>query len=220
MKPRGSLALLRQRFRVWKDGVIQEAAGYALRKAGAITIKGSLQAVLTLGHLDEQAELQARIDFAEQGKSEKWISRFLAWHKEHEGERIDYGVVSRQVVTDIGVAFLADDWFDASKEITNMNFHDSGTGSVAENQTDIDLGTPAGPTTRATGTKSNAVANVVVSVGTITYTGTLAITEHGLFSTASRATDDLWDRSVFTAINVVNTDSIEFTYSATLPANG
>ncbi len=135
-----------------------------------------------------------------------------------DGSRTELGALGKRVVTDEGVAFLCDDWYDASQEITNMNFHDSGTGVVAENQTDVDLGTPAGPTTRATGTKSQPSANVIRSVGTIAYTSTLAITEHGLFSTAARATTEIWDRTVFSAINVVNGDSIQFTYDCTLTA--
>jgi hypothetical protein len=115
---------------------------------------------------------------------------------------------------------MADDFFDASKEITSYDFHDSGTGVVAENVTDTNLGTPAGPTTRATGTPSNPTAPVYRSVGTISYTGTLAVTEHGLFDNATRGTDNLWDRSTFSAINVVNLDSIQFTYSLTITAGG
>jgi hypothetical protein len=135
-----------------------------------------------------------------------------------DGTRIEYGNLGKRVVTDEGVAFLVDDWDDNTTDITNMNFHDSGTGVVGENQTDTDLGTPAGPTTRATGTKSQPSANVLQSLATIAYTGTLAITEHGLFSTAARATTELWDRTVFAAINVESGDSIQFTYQCTLTA--
>jgi hypothetical protein len=136
------------------------------------------------------------------------------------GEVADLGVVSRRVVTDAGVAFMVDDWDADSLNISNYNFHDSGTGVVAENVTDTDLGTPAGPTTRATGTKSQPAANQIRSVGTIAYTSTLAITEHGLFDNATRGTDNLWDRSVFSAINVVSGDSIQFTYTLAITAGG
>lgn len=135
-----------------------------------------------------------------------------------DGSVFDYGALGKRVVTDAGVAFLVDDWDSGAEEIGNMNFHDSGTGVSGEVVGDVDLGTPAGPTTRATGTKSQPSANVIRSVGTIAYTSTLAITEHGLFSTSNRATDDLWDRTVFSAINVVNGDSIQFTYDCTLTA--
>lgn len=123
------------------------------------------------------------------------------------------------LVTDAGVAFMADDWVDASQEITNFNFHDSGTGTVAAAVTDTTLGTQAGPATRATGTKTNPTAPQVRSVGTIAYTSTLAITEWGLFNQAAQG-GTLWDRKVFAAINVVNGDSIQFTYTLTITSGG
>jgi len=57
-----------------------------------------------------------------------------------------------------------------------------------------------------------------VSVGTISYTTTKAITEHGLFNTADSTV--LMDRTVFSAINVVDGDSIQFTYTLTVTAGG
>lgn len=140
-----------------------------------------------------------------------------------DGSIIDLGVIARRVVTDAGVAFLVDDWDGggATNDITLMNFHDSGTGTNAENATDTDLQTPAGPTTRATGTKSQPAANQFRSVGTISYTSSLAITEHGIFNQAARGAGTvLWDRSVFSAINVANGDSIQFTYTCTVNAGG
>lgn len=135
-----------------------------------------------------------------------------------DGTRIELGAIGKRVVTDAGVAFLVDDWADGSQSITNMNFHDSGTSATAEDQTDTNLIAEAGPTTRATGTKSQPSANILRSIGTIAYTGTLAIVEHGLFSTAARTTDEMWDRTVFAVINVVSGDSIQFTYDCTLTA--
>jgi hypothetical protein len=133
------------------------------------------------------------------------------------GRMEDLGLLGMRVVTDAGVAFLVDDWDGDTTDITTMNYHDSGTGGTAENQTDTTLVTQAGPTTRATGTKSQPSANVLQSVGTIAYTGTLGITEHGLFSQAAQG-GVLWDRTLFTVINVVSGDSIEFTYQCTLTA--
>lgn len=134
-----------------------------------------------------------------------------------DGSVIDYGVVSRRVVTDAGVAFLVDDWDAGTTSIANFNYHDSGTGTTAEAAAQTTLVTQAGPTTRATGSKSQPSANIIRSVGTIAYTGTLAITEHGLFSQAAQG-GTLWDRSVFAAINVGDGDSIQFTYSCTFTA--
>lgn len=134
-----------------------------------------------------------------------------------DGSRTELGPVGMRVVTDAGVAYLVDDWDNGTNGITLMNYHDSGTSSTAEAAADTTLGTQAGPTTRATGTKSQPSANVLRSVGTIAYTGSLAIVEHGLFSQAAQG-GTLWDRTVFTAINVVSGDSIEFTYDCTLNA--
>jgi len=134
-----------------------------------------------------------------------------------DGSRINVGVLGMRAVTDTGVAFLVDDWDDGTTSITTMNYHDSGTGVVAENQTDTGMGTQAGPTTRATGVKTQPSANILQSVGTISYTGSLAITEHGLFDQAAQG-GTLWDRTKFAAINVESGDSIEFTYQCTLTA--
>lgn len=137
-----------------------------------------------------------------------------------DGTEQDLGLLSVRVVTDAGVSRMATDWLDSSTDISNWNFHDSGTGSTAENVTDTNLVTPAGPTTRATGTKSKPTAPQIRSVGTIAYTSTFAIVEHGLFDNATRGTDNLWDRSVFSAINVVSGDSIQFTYTLTITSGG
>lgn len=132
-----------------------------------------------------------------------------------DGTRIDFGVISRRVVTDAGVAFLVD-CFQNLAEPENINFHDSGTGTGAEAVGDTVI-TPAGPA-RVAGTQSEPAANQYRTVATIPYTGTLAITEHGLFTASSAGT--LWDRSKFTAINVVNGDSIQFTYTLTVNSGG
>lgn len=139
------------------------------------------------------------------------------------GERVDFGVLSRRVVTTQGVDFMRDDFNAATggDDITNMNFHDSGTGVIAEAIGDVDLGTPAGPVTRATGTQSAPASGQYRTIGTIAYTATLAITEHGIFDQAARgAGSELWDRSVFAAINVVSGDSIQYTYTLTINSGG
>jgi hypothetical protein len=121
-----------------------------------------------------------------------------------------------------GANYLATDMISglASPRIGSMQYHDSGTGAVAATSTDSGLGGAAGPATRATGSASNPTANVYKSVGIITYTGGLAITEWGLFSAAAQGSGTMWDRRVFTAINVVSTDSIQFTYQLTVNAGG
>ncbi len=138
------------------------------------------------------------------------------------GKSTDLGVVCRRVVTTAGVNLLRDDMNNAAggADISLVNFHDSGTGTTAEAVGDTDLVTPAGPSTRATGTQSSPATKQYRSVGTISYTTTLAITEHGIFTNATRASGTLWDRSVFSAINVVNGDSIQFTYTLSISDGG
>lgn len=132
-----------------------------------------------------------------------------------DGTRVDYGVLSRRVVTNAGVAFLVDA-FQNLVEIEAMNWHASGTGAVAENVTDTTLGTETG--SRVSGTQSEPAANQYRTLALIPYSGTLAITEHGIFS--ANVVGTLWDRSVFAAINVLNLDSIQFTYTLTVNSGG
>lgn len=135
------------------------------------------------------------------------------------GEIINYGVVGYRVVTSAGVAFLVDDWDDDTTDITNMNYHASGTDNTAENSSDTALGAESTTITdRATGTKTQPSANVLQSVGTQSYTGSGAIVEHGLLSVVTEGSGTLWDRTVFSTINVGNGDSIEFTYQCTITA--
>jgi hypothetical protein len=86
-------------------------------------------------------------------------------------------------------------------------------GTTAENAADTAMETTDGES-RVTGTQTEASANQYRSVGTISYSTTKAITEHGLFNDASAGT--LMDRTVFSAVNVVNGDSIQFTYTLTV----
>jgi hypothetical protein len=141
------------------------------------------------------------------------------------GVEENHGLVSTKLITDAGVAFLVDDWDNNAADLTTLNFHGCGTGVAAENATDTALGTESTTalnpdSTRATGTRSQPAANQYRSVGTATFDATAAITEHGIFSQAATGGGTLWDRSVFTAINVASGDSIQFTYTATLSAGG
>lgn len=141
------------------------------------------------------------------------------------GEVIDYGVVSRRVVTDAGVAFLVDDWDNNGQDISTLNFHGMGTGTTAEAAGDTALVTESTTalnpdSTRATGTRSQPAANQYRTVGTLTFDASAAITEHGIFSQAATGGGTLWDRSVFSAINVASGDSIQATYTCTVSSGG
>lgn len=141
------------------------------------------------------------------------------------GEVTDYGLASLAVVTTAGVGFLVDAWQN-TVEMEIMKYHGVGTGTTAEASGDTALVTESTTalnpdSTRATGTTTEgASANIFRSVGTVTFDASAAITEHGLFSQAATGGGTLWDRSVFSAINVVSADSIQFTYDATFSAGG
>jgi hypothetical protein len=137
------------------------------------------------------------------------------------GKRTDLGVIARKKVTkafviDMAAALTGTAGPYASWK--NYKFHDSGVGTTAENNSDVGIETTDAES-RVTGTQvdaSTASLGVYTSVGTITYTTSKAITEHGLFNIVTDATPTLMDRSVFAAVNVVNTDSIQFTYTLTI----
>jgi hypothetical protein len=132
----------------------------------------------------------------------------------------DYGVISRRVITDVGVAFFVDAE-DNSVEMENMNWHAMGTGATAEavgDTWDNVGGEGAQVESRVLGTQSQPAANQIRTVATITATAGRAITEHGKLSASTGGV--LEDRSVFTVINLANGDSIQFTHTKTYTSGG
>lgn len=147
----------------------------------------------------------------------KITAELRAVHIKADGTRTDLGVLGRRVVTTAGVNYLAT-CFTNTVEPENMNYHDCGTGTVAESTSDTTLGTPFGGS-RVAGTQSTpGSTNIYQTAATISFSGTFAITEHGIFSASSSGT--LLDRTKFSAINVNSGDSIAFTYQLTLPSGG
>ncbi len=135
-----------------------------------------------------------------------------------DGSIEDLGTICTHVVTDAFVAYLVDSLQAVEANWDDFKYHDSGTGTNVEAVGDTALQTPTGEA-RDVGTQiEGATANIYKSVVTNTYAGTFAITEHGLFNAAAAGT--LMDRSVFTAINVISGDKIEFTYQLTCTAGG
>lgn len=135
-----------------------------------------------------------------------------------DGTTVDYGIIGRRVVTTAFVNFMVDQMQTETTEWGDFKYHDSGVGTTAAAVGDTDIETTDGES-RATGSQTEgASANIYRSVGTISYTTTKAITEHGLFSQVTGTT--LLDRTVFTVINVNNGDSIQFTYDLTVSAGG
>lgn len=139
------------------------------------------------------------------------------------GEALDFGTLSTRVVTNAGVGYIVDA-FQNLVELENMKYHGYGTGTNAEAAGDsalqTELTTQYNPdSTRPTGTQTENAANIYETVATLSPDtgGTLAITEHGIFSATSAGV--LLDRSVFSAINIVaGTDSLQTTYRFTVTA--
>lgn len=141
-----------------------------------------------------------------------------------DGRTENLGVIAKKkvtgaFVTDIVNALSKTSPYNVSAAVfQDYKYHDCGTGSTAEANTQTALVTPYGGS-RATGTQvagGTATAPTYTSVGTVSFSGTFAIVEHGLFNASSSGT--LMDRSLFSAVNVVNGDSIQFTYVLTINA--
>jgi hypothetical protein len=153
------------------------------------------------------------------------VGRLYATVYRADGTIEHLGLLSTKLITDAAVAYLVDDWDSGSNVIDNWNYHGCGTGTTAEAAGDTALVTESTTalnpdSTRATGTKSQPAANQMRSVGTVTFDASAAITEHGIFTQAATGGGSLLDRSVFSAINVVAGDSIQFTYTATWSSGG
>ena len=127
--------------------------------------------------------------------------------------------VRDRVVTDAFVADIVDNLIAEVSTFGDYKYHHSGTGVGAEAAGDTALGTPV-EDARVVGTQVEGAANIYQSVATITYTGTHAITEHGLFNTAGAGGPPvvggtLMDRTKFDVINVVSGNQIQYTFSIT-----
>lgn len=141
-----------------------------------------------------------------------------------DGTVTDYGVVCRRLVTTAGVAALAST-FDNTTEPEVFKYHGFGTGSTAESAADTALVTElttqyAVSGTRPTGSQAHST-NTYTTVGTLSPSSTVTITEQGIFSVATGGSGTLLDRSVFTGIALTGgADSLQATYTLSLPSGG
>jgi hypothetical protein len=146
-------------------------------------------------------------------------------HIRADGEVLELGLASMRVITTAGVNFLVDA-FQGSVEPEILKFHGIGTGAVAEASGDTALGAESTTAlvpdnTRATGSLGEgASANIYRTVGTVTVDAAVANTEHGILSQAATGGGILWDRSVYSVVNLAINDSLQATYDATFPAGG
>ena len=134
-----------------------------------------------------------------------------------DGTKLDLGVLSRRVVTTAFVSFVVDQLQTETSVFGDFKYHDSGVGTTAEAIGDTAMETTDGES-RVAGTQTESAADSYRSVGTIPYTTTKAITEHGVFNDLTAGT--LMDRSKFAAVNVVSGDSITWTYTIQFAAGG
>lgn len=139
---------------------------------------------------------------------------------EKDGKVINYGLLSRKLVTDAGVAYLTADMAGGGSDINLFKFHGFGSGTTAENANQTALITEftteyAVNSTRPTGSQSSST-NTYTTVGTLSPDASVSVAEHGIFNATSAGT--LWDRSTFTAIALTSADSLQATYVATFPA--
>lgn len=132
-----------------------------------------------------------------------------------DGTIQDLGVISRRVITTAGVNFIVSA-HQNTVELETINFHAMGTGGTAEAIGDTALVTEV--ETRSSGTQSAPAGNQYRTIGTITATAARVITEHGLLSASTGGT--LFDRSLFSAINLGIGDAIQFTHTTTYTAGG
>ncbi len=194
----------------------------AARASGIATAQGSLAIRARVMSPEERASYAAlaeRLANTDDQLEHDEIQRRMSDFVSHVPWK-DYGVVGRRSVTNAGVTYMRDDFNNnaGSADITNFKHHASGSSSTGENVTDTALGAET-PESRTLGTQgTGAGTNTYVATGTITYAGARAIVEHGLFSGSTAGT--LWDRTVFSVINVAASDSIQFTYTLTITAGG
>lgn len=111
------------------------------------------------------------------------------------------------IFTDVGENLTTDFWDGSASAPTNW-YVAQGTGVTTAAKGDTALGTPSAEA-RVITTDTQPSADQNQHVGTITATGTRAITEVGLFDASSAGNMPV--RADFTAINVDSGDKIEFT---------
>lgn len=138
-----------------------------------------------------------------------------------DGTRIDLGVLCYRNITNAFLAAVVDDLDNGAADISGYNFHGVGIGTTAEAASQTALVTESTTilttdSVRATGTRSQPTAPQYRTVGTPAFDGSGAITEHAVFNDADVGEGTMMDRSLFSAINVVSGDSIQFTYTLTL----
>lgn len=137
----------------------------------------------------------------------------------------DYGVVSRKVVTDTGVAFIVDA-FQNIVELETMKYHGLGTSAAAEavGNTGLttELTTQYNPNNvRATGTTiEGATANVYRTVATNTVDAAVSVEEHGVLSDPDVGEGVLLDRSLTGTKTLASGEGLQSTWDLQINSGG
>jgi len=135
-----------------------------------------------------------------------------------DGDIEDFGIVSRQKITDVFVANLVTHLQTTGGEAI-FKWHGSGVTTGAESTGDTQLGAGSTAYGRDEGT-SSGTANVYTSIATHTYDAAAVVREHGIFNSSGLGAGVLMDRSLFAAVSCSSGDSIQFTYQLTCNAGG
>ncbi len=128
------------------------------------------------------------------------------------------GLVSRAKYTVEVRDFQVDNLVADTTEWGDFKFHRVGLSTQAESNADTGLITDAG--LEATGTQlEGATADIYKSVATVTADATETWEEHSIGSQTGAGGGTLMDRSLISpSVSVVNLDTVEFTYQATINA--
>ncbi len=242
-KPETVLArMIRKLPQAFRTSVERSATDYLGRTFGMLSFRPTLHGVVyrpDWAHLTPEqilrlkVRLQARVDLtreqlaALQAEIFDWPTDVRDLARHFGGGIEDRGLLCAKLVTDAGVAFIVDA-FQNSVELEILKYHGFGIGTTAESAAQTALVTEltteyASDSTRPTGTTTEgASANIYRTVATLSPDsgGTIAITEHGVFSQAASG-GTLLDRSKFSAVNLVSgSDSLQSTYELSLPSAG
>jgi len=141
-----------------------------------------------------------------------------AKHYDKNGKLIEKRCLGHNLVVDDGMEHIVDSWQDSTTyPLDECKYHDTGIGTTGAAADNPAMETATG-FTRATGSLTEGDnAKEFKSVGTVSCTGTKAVTEWGLFSASTNGV--LIARNTFSAINVVSGDSIEFTWECQLASS-
>ena len=141
-------------------------------------------------------------------------------HNLADGRRVDYGVVCHKLVTTAFVNYMVDMLQTDATAWGDFKFHESGTGTTNPAVSDTGIETAAANGDIATGSQTEGAANIYKTVGTCSYTGVDAVTEHCLSNIGTTAQGIAMDRHEFGVITTANGDTIEFTFQLTVSAGG